>query len=1052
MIRFFISSTFRDMQTERDTIHKSIYPIIRKYGLERGVNVDICDLRWGIDFNSEWSEEESIAEIMRVCFTEVKDCKPHIVAMIGNYYGSKAPNKDMIVDLWKSLGRSESELPEDKDISLTQWELEFSFLSQSNSDTKSLCLFKRDTEKSPEKEVVALEKRIKNKEASSKGLVVCQDYKDINEFEQAFIEYAKKMIDVEAIQEAGDNWIKRELKYAKACSYDRYLEFAGREEYIQAFHSFLNDEEKNVLAVYGQSGIGKSSLMAKLFQLGQSIYSSEIIMCGISQVSNYYLNIVIEIIYVIERELLGEDGPVRDNLFTEDAAEKYLVKILKEFSERDKKLLIFVDAMDKLSIVGKNRLVRIFGNVTSTNIKLICSQIPEYDEDDNNNAYMLEVNPLTENDIKEILAKRLFDAYQVRSKTDNPVIDAIIRKEGSVSPLYIKAIINILKMHMSDGGSIQGKDDYFVSLIEKMPDKVADICWFAFEEALSFIFDADEKEHDIKFKNMEEAIGLIAIARFGLREKDLECIMNGRIWTNVSFAAVRLFLRDFFRQYQDGCWTFEHDIIKAGVISHFNKKLDGEKELRRQLYAYLLGEECEDLELKIKEGLYLSYYFDNGDMTIELLKSLANYPILPIRTIASKELEKILISDKDHIWYKGIIRTDANAVMGALSSLLEIRRGEDYARRIPARLAADLFWEIVSLNSREDINKWSNKPGRTYYEKQLMASLCAEYVGIYEDSGDHIYTVGYSFYPKDFYKNKDNLTQLTNDQKHRAYRQMSTLFNINNSVLSNFNNYSKDLMAWLDEDPLEMKDVEKGVTSRFIGNKGQYYSAIGDIEKSLPYRLFIMGKNINNLFDLLGEKYLTDKNDFKLLCDSNEDMPVNILEVDIAHHIDVWKRLIKRIAQERYLEQEFKAISRALGYIARGYFVICYDINKMSKETDNYEKLIEKGCLSIEASISIFKSEIVDNRRELFSAYIRRIQINSKKEIVSKEDLLQILGWGIQAIDEYLDHASNLGFAVGDLLMESLSKLDSLIEAKLSINECAEYRRKVRKLKKALYG
>jgi len=1052
MIRFFISSTFRDMQAERDTIHKSIYPIIRKYGLERGVNVDICDLRWGIDFNSEWSEEESIAEIMRVCFTEVKDCKPHIVAMIGNYYGSKAPNKEMIVDLWKSLGRSVSELPDDTDISLTQWELEFSFLSQSNSDTKSLCLFRRDAEGSREKEVDALEKRIKNKEASSKGLVVCQDYTGINEFEQAFIEYAKRRIDEEAIQEAESNWVKRELKYARACSYDRCLEFAGREEYIQAFLSFLEDEEKSVLAVYGQSGIGKSSLMARLFQLGQSICHSEIIMCGISQANSYYLNVLIEIIFIIEHELLGEDTRVRDNLFTEDAAEKHLVKTLKEFNEQNKKILIFVDAMDKLSIVSKNRLVRIFDNMTSTNIKLICSQIPEYDEDDNSNTCLMEVNPLTENDIKEILAKRLFDAYQVRSKTDSPVIDAIIKKEGSVSPLYIKAVINILKMHMSDGGSIQDKDAYFVSLIQKMPEVVSDICWFAFEEALSFVFDKEEKDYKEKFNAMEEAIGLIAVARFGLREKDLECIMNGRIWTNVSFASIRLFLRDFFRQYQDGCWTFEHDIIKEGIIAHFNKEPNGEKNLRRQLYAYLLDEDCDDLELKIKEGLYLSYYFDNGDMTIELLKSLAGYPILPIRAIAAKEIEKILNIDKDHIWYRGIIRTDTKAVMGALSSLLEIRRGEDYSRRMPARFAADLFWKIISLNSREAINKWSNKPGRTFFEKQLMASLCAEYVGIYEDSGDRIFTVGYSFYPKDFYLNKENLDKLTTDQKHRAYRQMSTLFNINNSVLSNFNNYSKDLMAWLDEDPLDMKDLEKGVTRSFVGNKGQYYSAIGNIEKSLSYRLFILGKNINNLFGLLGEKYLTEKNDFMLLCDANEDMPVNILDVDIAHHIDAWELLIKKTAHERYSEQEFKAVSRALDSIARGYFVICYDINKIPKETNNYEKLIEKGCLSIEASIKIFKSEVVENRRELFSAYIRRIQINLKKEVISKDELLQILGWGIQAIDEYIDHADNLGFAVGDLLMKSLSKLDSRIAVELNPDECAEYQRKVKRLNHELYG
>lgn len=124
MIRFFISSTFRDMQGERDAIHRTMFPTIRKYGLDKGVNVDICDLRWGIDFDDNWSEEEAIQEIMKVCFKEVKDCKPHIISMIGDFYGSKAKNPESIISLWKDFGRKESELPENRDISLTQWELE----------------------------------------------------------------------------------------------------------------------------------------------------------------------------------------------------------------------------------------------------------------------------------------------------------------------------------------------------------------------------------------------------------------------------------------------------------------------------------------------------------------------------------------------------------------------------------------------------------------------------------------------------------------------------------------------------------------------------------------------------------------------------------------------------------------------------------------------------------------------------------------------------------------------------------------------------------------
>ena len=52
-IRVFISSTFNDMQSERDELVSKIFPILRKKAAERNVTVTDIDLRWGI------TEEES---------------------------------------------------------------------------------------------------------------------------------------------------------------------------------------------------------------------------------------------------------------------------------------------------------------------------------------------------------------------------------------------------------------------------------------------------------------------------------------------------------------------------------------------------------------------------------------------------------------------------------------------------------------------------------------------------------------------------------------------------------------------------------------------------------------------------------------------------------------------------------------------------------------------------------------------------------------------------------------------------------------------------------
>lgn len=49
MKSIFISSTFKDMQAERDSLHQNVFPKIRKVLNERGDDVQELDLRWGVD-------------------------------------------------------------------------------------------------------------------------------------------------------------------------------------------------------------------------------------------------------------------------------------------------------------------------------------------------------------------------------------------------------------------------------------------------------------------------------------------------------------------------------------------------------------------------------------------------------------------------------------------------------------------------------------------------------------------------------------------------------------------------------------------------------------------------------------------------------------------------------------------------------------------------------------------------------------------------------------------------------------------------------------------
>lgn len=68
-LRVFISSTFRDLQEEREHLMKKIFPEIRALCRERGITFTEVDLRWGLT-----EDEGTYGRIIRTCMEEIDRC------------------------------------------------------------------------------------------------------------------------------------------------------------------------------------------------------------------------------------------------------------------------------------------------------------------------------------------------------------------------------------------------------------------------------------------------------------------------------------------------------------------------------------------------------------------------------------------------------------------------------------------------------------------------------------------------------------------------------------------------------------------------------------------------------------------------------------------------------------------------------------------------------------------------------------------------------------------------------------------------------------------
>ncbi len=81
-LRVFISSTFRDLQEEREHLVKKIFPEIRALCRQRGVTFTEIDLRWGLT-----EEEASLGRVIRTCLEEIDNCRPYFIGLVGERYG-----------------------------------------------------------------------------------------------------------------------------------------------------------------------------------------------------------------------------------------------------------------------------------------------------------------------------------------------------------------------------------------------------------------------------------------------------------------------------------------------------------------------------------------------------------------------------------------------------------------------------------------------------------------------------------------------------------------------------------------------------------------------------------------------------------------------------------------------------------------------------------------------------------------------------------------------------------------------------------------------------
>src|SRR5262245_34467623 len=135
----FISSTFADMQAERDYLRTRVFPELEERLRARRHNLEWVDLRVGVATASQPDESVRELHVLKVCLDEVRRCRPFLIVLLGDRYGW-VPPADRI-----KAAAEEAREGFSADIggrSVTDLEIEFGVLSDPEQQPRSFFYFR----------------------------------------------------------------------------------------------------------------------------------------------------------------------------------------------------------------------------------------------------------------------------------------------------------------------------------------------------------------------------------------------------------------------------------------------------------------------------------------------------------------------------------------------------------------------------------------------------------------------------------------------------------------------------------------------------------------------------------------------------------------------------------------------------------------------------------------------------------------------------------------------------------------------------------------------
>jgi tetratricopeptide (TPR) repeat protein len=265
VIRIFISSTFRDMQAEREELVKRVLPQVRRLCEQRGVTFGEVDLRWGVT-----DEQKAEGRVLPICLREIELSRPYFIGLLGERYGwvpDEIPADVRVTHPWIDV---------DKARSVTELEILHGVLNDPDMQNhaffylrdpayvETLPAVTRDDFVDADPEHRAKLATLKDRIRTS-GFPVHDGYSDPRALGELLLADLTTLVDRLYPGDARPDPLDREAAAHAAYAASRFGSYVAREGAFAELDTHAAGDGPP-LVVLGESGSGKSALLANWVQ------------------------------------------------------------------------------------------------------------------------------------------------------------------------------------------------------------------------------------------------------------------------------------------------------------------------------------------------------------------------------------------------------------------------------------------------------------------------------------------------------------------------------------------------------------------------------------------------------------------------------------------------------------------------------------------------------------------------------------------------------------------------------------------------------------------